>query len=106
MLWVYAYQIVPPQPSGRLGTIRMLLRDGTAAARSGARTWSGRLVLERRATHILIVSDGPGRNDLINRRLEVEMGRLDTECFVTEPLAVASHAGGAARLATSDGNGR
>lgn len=41
MLWAYAYQIVPPQPSNRLGTIRALLRDEAAAARGGARTWSG-----------------------------------------------------------------
>jgi hypothetical protein len=53
IFWVYAYQIVPPQPSRRLGTIRTLLKDETASARGDARTWSGRLVLERRATKLL-----------------------------------------------------
>jgi hypothetical protein len=103
MLWAYAYQIVPPQPSNRLGTIRALLRDETAAARGGARTWSGRIVLERRATHILIVSDGPGRNDSINRQLEAELERLGAAFSVTDPLEVADHAD---VLATYAGNGR
>jgi hypothetical protein len=103
MLWAYAYQIVPPQPSRRLGTIRTLLRDETAAARSGARTWSGKLVLERRATHILIVSDGPERNHAINRQLEAEMERLGAAFSVTEPLEVADHAD---VVTTYGGNGR
>jgi len=105
-LWAYAYQIVPPQPSGRLGTIRRLLREGTAAARSGARTWSGRLVLEREATHILIVSDDAlGRDHPINRSLEAELERLQTTFFVTEPLVVVDRAAGVKWLADYDGNG-
>jgi hypothetical protein len=105
-LWAYAYQIVPPQPPSRLGTIRTLLTNETAAARGNARTWAARLVLERSATHILIVSDAPGRDQAINRRLEAELGRLDAPFSVTEPLAVAYHAEAGKRLATYDGNGR
>ena len=105
-LWAYAYQIVPPQPSRRLGAIRTLLREETAAARDDARTWSGRLVLERQATHILIVSDAPGRNHSIDRRLEAEIERLDAAFSVTEPLAVAGYAEGVESLVTFDGNGR
>jgi hypothetical protein len=105
-LWAYAYQIVPPQPSRRLGAIRTLLKDETAAAHGGARTWSGRLVLGRRATHILIVSGARGRNYAINRRLEAELERLDAAFSVTEPLAVVGHAAGAEWLATYEGNGR
>ena len=105
-LWAYAYRIVPPQPSRRLGSIRTLLKDETAAARGGARTWSGRLVLERQATHILIVSDVPGRNHSIDRRLEAEIERLDAAFSVTEPLAVAGYAEGVESLVTFDGNGR
>jgi len=101
--WAYSYQIVPPQPSRRLGTIRTLLRDETAATPRGARTWSGRLVLERRATHILIVSDGPGRSSPINRRLEAELARLDATYSVTEPLA--DRAEGVESLALVDGQG-
>ena len=106
-LWAYAYQIVPPQPWRRLGTIRALLKDETAAAHGGDRTWSGRLVLERDATHILIVSDDArGRDHPINRRLEAELARLDAAFSVTEPLAVAGHAEGVEWLATYGGNGR
>lgn len=105
-LWAYAYQIVPPQASKRLATIRTLLKDETAAAHGGARAWSARLVLERRATHILIVSDGPGRDDAINHRLEAELERLDAVFFVTEPLPVAGDAAGVEWLASYNGNGR
>jgi len=104
-LWAYAYQIVPPQPSRRLGTIRTLLKDETAAARDDAHTWAGRLVLERGATHILIVSDDPERNHAINRRLEAELGRLDAGFSVTEPLAVVGRAAGVTWLANYNGNG-
>jgi hypothetical protein len=86
--------MVPPQPSSRLGTIRTLLHDETAVAHGGARTWSGRLVLGRHTTHILIVSDAPGRNSPINRRLEAELERLDAEFSVTEPRPNAGGDGG------------
>lgn len=105
-LWAYAYQIVPPQPSSRLGTIRALLNDETTTARGSERTWAGRLVLERRATHILIVSDTPGRDQSINLQLEAELERLNAPFSVTEPLAVASHAEEADPLANYRGNGR
>ena len=51
-------------------------------------------MLERHATHILIVSDAPGRNHWVNRQLEAEVGRLDAAFSVTEPLAVVGHAEG------------
>lgn len=105
-LWAYAYEIVPPQPSGRLGTIRTLLKGETAAARDGARIWTGRLVFERRATHILIVSDDPGRDHSINLRLEAELLRLATPFSVTKPLAVTDPAEGVPALAAYGGNGR
>ncbi len=105
-LWAYAYQIVPPQPSHRLGAIRTLLKDEASAAHAGERTWSGRLVLEANATHILIVSDARTRNHDINRQLEAELERIEAPFTVTEPLAVAGHAEGEKWLATFDGNGR
>ena len=105
-LWAYAYQIIPPQPARRLGRIRTLLKDETAAAHGSARTWSGRLVLERNATHILIVSDAHARNEPINRQLEAELERLEADFSVTEPLAVAGQAAGVEWLANYGGNGR
>ena len=106
ILWAYAYQITPAQPSGRLGAIRTMLKEETAAAHGGDRTWSGRLVLERGATHILIVSDdASGRDHSINRRLEAELARLDAAFSVTEPLAVEGRAAGVTWLANYGGNG-
>jgi hypothetical protein len=105
-LWAYAYEIVPPQPSRRLGGIRTLLKDATAAARGATRHWSGRLVLERGASHILIVSDAEGLDHSINRQLEAELERLGAAFFVTEPLAVAGDAAGTEGLPTYAGNGR
>jgi len=105
-LWAYAYQIVPRQPLRRLGAIRALLNDETAAARGGARTWAGRLVLQRHATHILIVSDAPGRNHAIDHHLEAELKRPDAALSVTEPLAVAGYAQEVESLLTYEGNGR
>lgn len=105
-LWAYAYKIMPPQTSQRLGTIRTLLKDETSAALGGARTWSGRLVLEPDATHILIVSDDAhGREHPINHQLEAELVRLEAAFSVTEPLAVAGRAEGVEWLATYGGNG-
>ena len=106
-LWAYAYRVVPPQPSQRLGTIRTLLKDEALAAHGSARTWSGRLVLEAEATHILIVSDDVrGRDHPINRQIEAELNRLEVTYLVTEPLAVAGHAEGVEWLAAYGGNGR
>ena len=105
-LWAYAYQIVPPQPSRRLGTIRTLLKGETASAQGGTRAWSGRLVLERDATHILIVSDDVrGRDHPINRQLEAELERLEAAFTVTEPLEVAGQAAGVEWLDAYGGNG-
>jgi hypothetical protein len=103
---VYAYQVVLPQPSRRLGAIRALLKNAMAAARASARTWSGRLVLERRATHILIVTDTPERNTSISHLLEAELARLAAAFSVTAPLAVAGHTAGGTPWTTSRGNGR
>ena len=105
-LWAYAYQIVPPQPSRRLGPIRTFLQEETTAARGRARTWSGTLVPGRRATSILIVSDARGRDHPVNRRLEAELARLAVAFSVTEPLAVTGHAARAKVLSTSNANGR
>ena len=106
-LWVYAYQIVPPQPSKRLDRIRALLEGENLAAISGSGAWAGRLILEQRITHILIVSDTPVRNRDINCQLEAELERLNANFSVTEPLAVPGAAPDpTVEHATSGGNGR
>lgn len=105
-LWAYTYEILPPLAPNRLGTIRALLREAAAAARSAGRRWSGRLVLEPEATHILIVTDVVGRHYPINLRLEAELLRLEATFFVTEPLAVEDPGDDVPWLPTHAGNGR
>ncbi len=96
----------PFAPSGRSRACTHALRARCPAARGGARTWAGRLVLQRHATHILIVSDAPERNPSIDRRLEAEIERLDAAFSVTEPLEVAGYAEGVESLVTYEGNGQ
>jgi hypothetical protein len=104
-LWAYAYEIVPPQPSKRLDRIRALLEGENLAAVNGAGAWAGRLILEHRVTHILIISDTPVHNRGINCSLETELERLHAEFSVTEPVAVPSASDPPAEHATAGGNG-
>ena len=89
-LWVYAYEIVPPQPSRRLDRIRALLEGENLAALSGSSVWAGRLILEKKITHILITSDTPARNRDINDHLDTELGRLKADFSVTQPVEIPS----------------
>jgi hypothetical protein len=89
-LWVYAYQIVPPQPKSRLDTIQRLLDHEHEAARTEARAWTGRLVLERLVTRILIVSDSPDQGRGVNRGLSSELHRLQVTFSCTESLEIAA----------------
>lgn len=107
-LWVYAYHIVPPQPKRRLDTIRELLEHEHAAARKTSRTWAGRLVLERRATRVLIVSDSPDQTLTVNYALAFEVRRLHGTFTLTESMEIpgdtAVRAGNVAHA--GNGNGR
>jgi hypothetical protein len=87
-VWTYAYQIVPPQAEGRLGTIKSLLDLEHSDARRGKRTWVGRVVLEEQITHILVVSDSPEQNRDVNRRLEAELKQLNVGFSMTLPMTV------------------
>jgi hypothetical protein len=80
-LGAYAYDIVPPQSSNWLDRIRALLEGETVASATGVGAWAGRLILEQRVTHILIVSDTPLRDREINRN-----ARLRAVFSVTEPI--------------------
>lgn len=96
-LWAYAYQIVPPQSLRQLRHVHALLAHETVAARDDGRSWSGRIVREPAITHILVVTDTPGRHHAINLRLETELERIGASYSVTDALEVADEA---------DGNGR
>ena len=88
-IWAYAYQIMPPQEAKRLHEIKGLLDHAHTEAQRGARTWTGRVVVEEQVTHILIVSDSPEQNHEVNRRLEAKLQELNAGFTVTMPIAVA-----------------
>jgi hypothetical protein len=104
-LWVYAYEIVPPEPSKRLDTIRALLEGENLSALGGPGAWAGRLILEHKVVHILIVTDTPVRNREINWKLEAELDRLHATFSVTKPLAVHNARELLEEHPTANGNG-
>jgi hypothetical protein len=105
-LWAYAYQIVPPYPKRRLDTIRGLLDHEHAAARKEARTWASRLVLERRATLILIVSDSPDQEREVDHMLAVELQRLQATFTRTESMEIPADSAERSGSVAHAGNGR
>jgi len=88
-VWAYAYHIVPPQPKRGLDAIRHLLNHEQAAARNDGHTWASRLVLERRATRILIVSDGFDQWRAVDHTLAAELQRLQMTFTRTEPVEIS-----------------
>jgi hypothetical protein len=87
-IWLYGYQIVPPQTEGRMEPIKALLDEENSNARLGARTWNGRFVHEERITHILVVSDSPDQDREVNRRLESALKELEACFSVTAAMVV------------------
>ena len=88
-VWAYAYRIIPPQPKQRLETIQALLDHEHGVALQEARNWTGRLVLERRATRILIVSDSPDQERAVDHRLAGEVRRLQAALTRTVPVEIS-----------------
>ena len=88
-VWAYGYEITPPLARERLRMIENLVEEEHANAKSGARTWQGRLVVEEQVTHILVVSDSPDQDLEVNRRLETELRRLEALFSVTAPVALS-----------------
>ena len=89
-MWAYAYRIIPPQPKQRLDTIQALLDHEHGVALQEARSWAGRLVLERRATRILIVSDSPDQERAVDHQLAGEVRRLQATLIRTVPLEISA----------------
>ena len=87
-VWAYAYQIVPPQSKRRLDAIRDLLDHEHAAARDAGRTWASRLVWERRATRILIVSDSPDQEREVDEAMASELVRQRMVFTRTRPMEI------------------
>ena len=88
-LWAYAYQMEPPQTEAGMELVRALLDQENGEARHGAPRWNARLVVERRVTHVLIVSDSPELSHEGNRKLEAELKAAGVDFSVTVPMLVA-----------------
>lgn len=91
-IWSYGYAIMPPQPEDRLVAIQALLDHEQADARRTARTWAGRVVLEEKVTHILVVSDSPEQDGEVNRKLEARLQELNVGFSVTMPMEIPHEA--------------
>ncbi len=90
--WAYAYRIARPGSSPPLETIELLLDSAHATALQQKRIWTGRIVVEREITHLLIVADSPSQRRKINRRLAEELNDMGAEFSVTPSQAFANEA--------------
>jgi len=91
-LWAYGYEIKPPQPEERLRAIKALLDHEHWDAQLQARTWRGKVVVEKQVTHILVVSDAAEQDREINRKLAAELKALNVGFSMTAPMPVADDA--------------
>jgi len=87
-LWVYAYEFARPPEENQLNAIRTLLEREHMTARRTARKWTGKLVCERRLTHILVVSDSPDQGREVNHRIESRLKLLQAAFSLTVPMAL------------------
>jgi len=87
-LWAYTYRLIPPLAPERLRALRTLLAREQKAAKARDGVWQGRLVVDDRVSHLLVLSDSADLEDDINRRITAALRALDTTFAVTIPLAV------------------
>ena len=87
--WAYAYQLNPPQPEPRFAKLKMLLRRARQAARRDGHLWTGRIVMEDRITHILVVTDAPDEVRAVDRAIDAELKRLKMGFAITGPARVS-----------------
>lgn len=87
-LWVYGYEMIPPQPEQQITAIRHMLDRENNEAKQTARAWTARLVTRQQATHILIVSTTPELDLELNRKLEAELKTLGSQFVVTVPMPI------------------
>lgn len=88
LIWAYTYRISPPQAAMRLRRLRALLSEEHAKLADTRDTWEGRLVIEDRVAHILVLSNSPDLTRDSNRRIEAELSRMGAGFTVTVPLAI------------------
>lgn len=87
-IWAYTYRVVPPQTAARLDKVQSLIDEERRDAKLRSATWEGRLVVDERVAHILVLSDTPDLDRDVNRRIEAELRELDAGFSVTVPMAV------------------
>ena len=88
-VWVYSYEIVPPQPADRLRGVDALLHQHGSQARGRGETWEGRLVAHEHVTHILVVSDSARQDLEVNHQVEAALGDLEARFAISAPMVVA-----------------
>jgi hypothetical protein len=88
LIWAYTYRISPPQAPGRLRRLRALLLEEHAILAAEHDMWEGRLVVEDRVAHILVLSSSPDLTRAVNERIEAELSRMGAVFTVTVPLAI------------------
>lgn len=87
-LWAYTYDITLPDQADQLQALQGLLDQERTEAGADARTWAGRVVIDPQVTRILVVTDTPGQDRDVNRRIEAELKLLQATFEITVPLAV------------------
>lgn len=87
-IWAYTYRLSPPLAAQRLRRIRALLAEEQALLAAEQQTWEGRLVVDDRVAHILVLATSPDLTREVNRRIEAELGRLGATFTITLPLEV------------------
>ena len=81
--------MIPPLAGYLLVELRRILERENGAGRGGVR-WAARLVLERRVTYILVVSDSALPNARAELAIEQELARLRAAYQRTAPAAISS----------------
>lgn len=92
-LWVYGYEMIPPQPERQMMAVRKLLDLENNEAKRTASAWTARLVTRQQATHVMIVSTSPELDLEANRKLEAELRALGGEFVVTVPMPIRAEPG-------------
>jgi hypothetical protein len=91
-IWAYTYRLDPPQSVPRLKEVRAFLEREHTAALARAGTWEGRLVVDDRISHILVLSDSLQLDGDVNRGLEARLRALDAGFSLTVPMAITGEA--------------
>lgn len=88
VIWAYTYRLTPPQSASRLRKVKAMLVEEHREAVLREGTFEGRMVVDERVAHILVLSDSPDLDRDVNKRLEAELRAIDSGFAVTVPFAV------------------